>query len=71
MRTFRCSGRLGGGVCQGRGLSRGMYTFALWTESQTGVKTLPFRNFVCGWYKGHLQLFAHGVKQSLDHLSIF
>ena len=22
---------------------------SLWTESQTGVKTLPSRNFVCGW----------------------
>ena len=32
----------GGGVCP-----EGVYTSPLWTESQTGVKTLPSRNFVC------------------------
>ena len=39
IRTVRCGGRLwwGGGVCQ---------TPPLWTESQTGVKTLPCRNYV-------------------------
>ena len=64
MRTVRCSGRWGGvwgGVCLGGCMPRGGCLprgggdclgvdvhLPLWTESQTGVKTLPFRNFVCG-----------------------
>ena len=52
----------GGGVCLGERVSaqrrgvdpreevsaQGVYTSRLLTESQTGVKTLPFHNFVCG-----------------------
>ena len=43
----------GGVVCPGGCLPRGGSASGcipphLWTESQTGVKTLPFRNFVCG-----------------------
>ena len=39
-----CVSAWGGGVCRG-----GCTPPALLTESQTGVKTLPFCNFVCGW----------------------
>ena len=64
MRTVRRSGRLGGGrgvlclpsgvsgggrlLCLGEVSAQGVYTPSPWTESQTGVKTLPFRNFICG-----------------------
>ena len=35
---------------RGRGVSAllGVHLPPLWTESQTGVKTLPFHNFACG-----------------------
>ena len=55
MCTVRCSSRLGMGVCLRGGLcvcgggvclARWVYTYPLGTESQTGVKTLPFHNFV-------------------------
>ena len=50
MRTVRCSSRLlGGGGCLPGGVCITACTEAdipLWTEWQTGVKTLPCRNFV-------------------------
>ena len=46
--------RGGGGVSFGGCLPRGWLN-PLWTESQTGVKTLPCRNFVVGG-KNYLSL---------------
>ena len=51
MRTVRCSAHLLGGVCSGggclpRGCLSGSVKHAPWTESQTGVKRLPCRNYV-------------------------
>ena len=52
MRAVCCSSSLPGGVYPGGGLSRGMSAWGclldtpLWTEWQTGVKTLPCSNFV-------------------------
>ena len=45
MHTVPCSGRLGGGggVCLG-----GVWQTPLWTEWQTSVKTLTYRNYVAG-----------------------
>ena len=45
-----------GGLCPGGSISRGFSVLGglpdrtppLWTESQTGVKTLPWRNFIAG-----------------------
>ena len=54
MRTVRCSGRRGRG-CLSRGRVSTQWGSAQggvqppWTEWLTVVKTLPFRNFVCGW----------------------
>ena len=58
MRTVRCSGYLGMGVGVG-GLSTGAVQLPLWTEWQTGVKTLPFRNFVCD---GNYTSFTDSVR---------
>ena len=53
MRTVRCSDRREGGVCRGGAVCSGVCVprgglpdTPLWTEWQTGVKTLPCRNFV-------------------------
>ena len=50
MRTIHRSGHPGGGVYPKGGVYPGVYTPPVnrMSESQTGVKTLSFRNFVCG-----------------------
>ena len=54
MRTVHCSGRLGGGVEVLQEGEEGVCLGSLpagrqhppWTEKQTGVKTLPCRNYI-------------------------
>ena len=80
MRTVLCSGRRGGGVCPGAGgicVCPGGVCLGVsgrhplpWTESQTGVKTLPSRNYIVDGNNFSQCIRLNGLRTDLHRDSI-